>query len=400
MTIVNHELSVQMKSQAAAVTPTPLASALPSPFVRKSHAAIAVIFKEVLKTSEFWNEVVQAYAKSGLDGNVISISQSTGSPEINSQNFIVCTDTNQKFVMRRCKKFMGQSRYDEVTKMLGCLKEAGVRVPELYLDLKTTKVIPYFEAGLSDARVGWIYFKFIAAETYFSGSLEVISVAAEQIGKMHACLRKSYGKERVITQVVNPADDVTGVYLTQLQWDKYLEKMKSSGDSHDKAIVAEQKIIEEMIYFVETDCKLLEDPNDVQNIHFNLNSANFLEDKGSSVTIMGFDQVKVGNIYTDIGFAFHRLLTAYIEQGNQDIPAALEAFLKGYQKGNPNFTLNLQKMIVSCYNRALRNVRSSIDLKLSGDTQWLGSIEINLIRLKQVKFLSEMANSTLKMETH
>ena len=135
----------------------------------------------------------------------------------------------------------------------------------------------------------------------------------------------------------------------------------------------------------------------MQNIHFDLNTTNFLVDTKDRIRLMDYDNVQLGNIYTDIGFAFQRLIIPYIESGEQDIVKLIHTCIDSYKKGNLGFEPDPYKIAIAMVNRALRNVRASLDLKYQdNDTQWLNSIELNIERLKQACEISKVIQENVK----
>jgi hypothetical protein len=138
----------------------------------------------------------------------------------------------------------------------------------------------------------------------------------------------------------------------------------------------------------------LSDAKDIQNIHLDLNATNFLVDK-KRVVIMDFDNIGPGNVYTDIAFAYDRLLPIGIEQDEKDISKLIQTFIASYKEGNVSLDFDLNKLIVAGYDRALRNIRTNLLLKYTDDrddsAKWLTSIPINIKRLKQAEYLADEA---------
>lgn len=367
-------------------------------FTSKTKAALQVAFKEISDKSSDWTDVQQAYKASGLKGRVVSVSQPTKSNEKNSQNFVVVQECGERILFRRCSKFKGKDRFESTCKMLCSLRQDGVNVPEFYSSPNLSG-IPYFELNGATGNTSWSLFKYIDADTYFSGSSTELRDAAEQLGKMHASLKKNYGiKVMAIPQNADQVDSAPGPSFPKVKWDAYLKiieaKLKDGGDAYDADVMANKSIIDEMIAYVESNFKLLEDAEDLQNIHFDLNSMNLLVDKTGHVRIMDFDEVKLGNIYTDIGFALHRFITTGIEQGRQDTDKAVQEFIQAYKKGNPGINIDMRKLIAGAYNRALRNLKTNFEeLYIQGKTDWKTSMPINILRLKQVKHLTGLIQS-------
>lgn len=344
-------------------------------FKPRTRESLTITFKQVTKENAHWNAVHQIYEQAGLSDKIVSVEQPALSPEINSQNFIIQQASGQKLVLRRCVAFPQKEHYASLHKYFETLKNNGVHAPEFY-PIKGHP-IPYFELEEGDKKVGWVFFKHIDAKHYFSGTPEELEKAAEQIGKMHAQLKKG----------TLPATSKSRPFLPLSEWTAYLQKIKEKNalDEYDQMILQNQALIEELIQFVEAN--LQEEP--VQPIHFDLNSLNFLVDDKGEITIMDFDNVMLDTVYTDIGFAFQRLLTTCIETGEKDIKTLIEIFLRGYKKGNPDLKIDLKKLTLAAYNRALRNIATNLDLKYNKNSkEWLTSLPINIQRLKQLQLLT------------
>lgn len=358
-------------------------------------ANLQITYKEV--TIENLALVSLLYKKTGLSEKIISVHQPSSSAEINSQNFKITLESGKKLLLRRCHRLQGQEKYNSLYKMLNILRKEDVRVLEF--DPLTEGKVPYFEMVSLEEKICWVFFKYIDAERYYSGKQNELADAAEQIGKMHVCLKKHYSQEMAIPCDAAPADNHVGPFLRRHDWEKYLKTIRTriergEADEYDKMFLEGKQVIEEAVDYVERKYNLLEDKEDFQNIHFDLNSLNFLVDKEQKVTIMDFDEVKVGNIYSDIGFAFHRLITTCIEQGEKNILATIQNFVAAYRKGNPQLKFDSEKLVIATYNRALWNIRKNLSLKYDqGSRDWLSSIPVNIKRLKQVKFLVNLLRS-------
>ncbi|MGK5595495.1 MAG: phosphotransferase [Parachlamydiaceae bacterium] len=318
-----------------------------------------------------------------------SISQPEGSAELNSQNFILRLPEDETLLLRRCKRLQGKANYEVLNRVLSVLRTHNVHVPELYF--LPNGDFPYLEMG-TEEKVDWVFFKYLQCQSYFSGSPSELKEAAYQIGKMHAVLKAEFGKEALYQDGRTQAM-ATEPFLTTRHWGNYLAKIRekaSSGkaDSYDQQFLESQDIIYTMASYVEDHFKV--DHSDWQNIHFDLNSTNFLLAEGR-VTIMDFDEIKLGNVYTDIGFALHRLVATAISQGHYQqgqLVDAIQRFISSYQEGNPELQLDKKKLIVAMYDRALRNVKTNLELKYDqGSSDWLTSIPVNLKRLEQVVYL-------------
>lgn len=350
-------------------------------------------------TKENYEKILQVCKKIGISEKITSILQPVTSAEINSQNFILNFESNKSLLLRRCCKFQGKERYQSLYNVLTMLRENGVRVPEFY-SLISDGTVPYYEMDDTDQKVSWVFFKYIEAGRYFSGRKDELVDAGEQIGKMHACLKKHYDKRSVIPENTNRSENnhVPSLKSTELEsYFKIIEKkLENGGDEYDKFFMESYELIHSMVTFVEENATVLQDINDMQNIHFDLNSSNFIINNDQQITIMDFDDLKLGNIYTDIGFAFHRLITTCIEQGQSEekIPEIIQAFLTAYIKANPDVKFDVKKLIIATYNRALRNIKVNLALKYEQNSNdWLSSIPINIKRLKQVIFLTNIVEN-------
>lgn len=367
-------------------------------FEVRPSSAFVVAYRET--GLENLDSILEVYKKLDLSEKIISIYQPTNSPEINSQNFRLTLQSGKQVLLRRCRRLQGQAKYEAVYKLLNLLRKEGINVPEFY-SLSTDDKVPYFEVEHLDGRVCWVFFKCLEADRYYSGRRNELIEAAEQIGKMHACLKKYYNTEEAVPTEADQRESHLGPFLKREEWNNILriieKRIENGGDQYDHTFLENKGVIEEAINFVENHYSLLEDQDDIQNIHFDLNSRNFLVDKDQHVTIMDFDEVKLGNVYTDIGFAFHRLLTTCLEQREENIRDAIQMFLTAYQKGNPTLKLDWKKMIVATYNRTLRNIKANLVLKyIENKKEWMDSISLNLNRLKQVMFLAKFVEELNK----
>ena len=108
-----------------------------------------------------------------------------------------------------------------------------------------------------------------------------------------------------------------------------------------------QSVIDVAVQQTDEQFAWLSDETDEQNIHFDLNATNFLIDSKNRVRIMDDDNVQLGNIYMDIGFALHCLVVPAIEWANNICLEIIEIFLDSYKKGNPSLELNLNKLITA-----------------------------------------------------
>lgn len=354
-------------------------------FEIKTNVNFKITYKET--NEENYSQVKSVCALAGLKDEIISIEQPCNSPEINSQNFKVTTSLNNKLLVRRCHRLKGVEKYNFLYEIFKSLKEENVGTPEFYSS--ETSPFIYLETAETTQKTCWVFFKYIEAVQLFSGESKMLEEAAEQIGKMHACLKK-YPTD--IKEEVKG-----GPFLPLSKW-KYYQNIlhtKTNLDVYDSCFLENRHIIEEAIQFVEENSSLLNDPNDIQLIHFDLNSSNFLLDEKMQIRIMDFDELKIGNIYTDIAFALHRLVTTCIEQrNNENIKNLVNSFLESYQKGNPNIEIDLKKVKVAMYDRALRNIKANLSLKYDENSQdWLSAIPLNIRRLQQVMALCHLFTS-------
>jgi len=368
-------------------------------FESRSPESVLISIKQT--TKENYEKILQVCEKIGLSEKISSVLQPGTSAEINSQNFIITFESNKSLLLRRCCKFQGKERYESLYNVLAVLRGEGVRVPEFY-SLSSDETVPYYEMEDIDQKVSWVFFKYIEAKRYFSGRKDDLVAAGEQIGKMHACLKKHYDKRSVIPENTSSIENNHGPSLKSKELENYFKiiakRIKNGGDDYDKIFIENYQLIHSMVNFVEENAIVLQDIDDIQNIHFDLNSSNFLLDEDQQVTIMDFDELKLGNVYTDIGFAFHRLITTCIEQGQceEKIPEIIQIFLTAYIKTNPDVKFDVKKLIVATYNRALRNIKANLILKYEkSSNDWLSSIPINIKRLKQVIFLTNIAEAIL-----
>lgn len=332
------------------------------------------------------SQVQHICSLAGLKDEIISIEQPCNSAEINSQNFRVILKSGDKLLIRRCQKLKGLEKYNFLHDIFGILRENGVRTPELYTS-EFSKLL-YLETSKTSQKVCWVFFKYIEAIQLFSGESKMLDDAAEQVGRMHACLKKYPTKteEHILG----------GPTLTLLEWESYKKIMleKAFPDTYDESFLHNCQLIEKAIKFVEENNSLLNDQDDIQLIHFDLNSSNFILDEKGQINIMDFDELKIGNIYTDIAFALHRLVTTCVEQGNTDIRNLVIGFLENYQKGNSVIKIDYKKLKVAMYDRALRNIKTNLSLKYIENSQnWLASIPLNIRRLQQVIGLSDLLHN-------
>lgn len=329
------------------------------------------------------SQVQDICSLAGLNDEIISIEQPCNSAEINSQNFKVIFKSGDKLLIRRCHKLKGLEKYNFLHDIFRLLKKDGVRTPELYSS-EFSKLI-YLETSKTIQKVCWVFFKYIEAVQQFSGESKMLEEAAEQVGKMHACLKKYPMKteEHVISRPT----------LLLSEWESYKKIMleKATLDTYDECFLQNCQLLENAIKFVEENDSFLKDQNDKQLIHFDLNSSNFILDEKMQINIMDFDELKIGNIYTDIAFALHRLVTTCVEQGNKDLRNLVAGFLENYQKGNSAIKIDYKKLKVAMYDRALRNIKTNLSLKYVENSQdWLSSIPLNIRRLQQVIGLCDL----------
>lgn len=347
-------------------------------FQINSEANFKVTYKKA--SQEDYSQVQRICVVAGLNIEIDSVEQPCKSPEINSQNFRIITKTGNKLLIRRCNRLKGLEKYNFLHEIFELLKKEGVRTPEFYLS-EFSKII-YLETSEANQKNCWVFFKYIEAAQLYSGKNIMLKEAAEQIGKMHFGLKKS---------PLNSKEQIqSGPYFSTLEWGLYKKILsaKVELDEYDTCFIENTHLIEDAINFVEQNACCLKDPSDMQLIHFDLNSSNFIIDNRSQIHIMDFDELKVGNIYTDIAFALHRLITVCIEQGELNYKSMINDFLECYQKGNANIKIDLTKLKVAMYDRALRNIKTNLSLKYIDDNQdWLSSIPVNISRLKQVMAL-------------
>lgn len=339
-------------------------------------------------TEELKKKVCEVYQQAGFSDEIVAIHQPSGSAELNSQNFKLTLSSGKTVLLRRCQKFSGQERYQRLHHMFTLLRQEGVLVPEFY-SIDSHKEVLFFE---TDDKASWVFFKYIEAQSYFSGKMEELKDAALQLGKMHICLQTSYGNNPVIPSPLS--EGPSAPFLPLSEWNTFLKMIQQipKKDEYDNQFLENREFIEKMITIVEKNYHLLKDAKDIQNIHLDLNSTNFLVNNKKTI-LMDFDNIGIGNVYTDIAFAFHRLLTTCIEQGEKDIPKLIQTFLASYKKGNSNLSdFNLDKLIIAAYDRALRNIKANLSLKYTDHSEeWLTSIPINIKRLKQVEYLANEA---------
>lgn len=362
-------------------------------FKPRSPESVLISLKET--TRENRESVLEVCKKIGLSEKVVSILQPTNSAEINSQNFIVTFESDKTLLLRRCCKFQGRERYESLHHALTLLREQGVRVPELCSSFSNDE-LAYYELGECDKKVCWVFFKYIGAKSCFSGRREELIDAGEQIGKMHACLKKQFDKKSALHETGIRIESANVPSLTSIELNHYIKVIeqrmeRGEGDEYDKIFMENRELIRDAASFVESNFALLQDMEDLQNIHFDLNSSNFLVDKDGRITLMDFDELKLGNVYTDIGFAFHRLVTTCLEQGEskENLSEIIQEFFAAYLKNNHSIKFDVKKLTLSTYNRALRNIKTNLVLKYDqNSSDWLSSIPLNIHRLKQVIFLT------------
>lgn len=335
--------------------------------------------------NEDCEQVQYVYVLAGLSDEIISIEQPCNSPEINSQNFKISTRAGDELLIRRCQKLKGLEKYTFLYELFKTLNKEGIRTPEFYSS-KFSKLI-YLETSQKNQKVCWVFFKYIEAVELFSGKSGMLEQAAEQVGKLHVSLRKYSVDANLQIQ--------KGPFLPKCEWDFYKKMIqaKTNPDVYDELFLQNSQLIEDAIQFVEKNEALLTDKEDIQFIHFDLNSSNFILDKNMQIYIMDFDELKVGNVYTDIGFALHRLLITCLEQNNEDPRQLVDNFLESYQKGNPEIKINLKKLQVAIYDRALRNIKTNLSLRyIENNQDWVGSISLNIQRLQESIALCDLLN--------
>jgi hypothetical protein len=332
----------------------------------------------------------------GITEKITSIQQPVGSAEISSQNFTIAT-TNRVLQLRRCNLFKGKEKFRAMAVMLAALTADGVRVPEF--DYPSEKVIsdePYFEMTDKDnVTSGWTFYKHINAQSYFPG-LAGIAKVAYQLGKLHACLKREYGKQLALPQDTDSAYVNYNVpYFPKTAW-LHFQKLiaDSKWENGEKVYDEYQELITSLVTLVEDNFSVLQDPDDIQNIHFDLNATNILNDKNNDIYIMDFDGTKLGNIYNDIGMLFARTFTVCIERvevTENNFGSQLLEFIKNYTQGNPEFKFDINKLIIALYDRALCNVHAGLRFKYdTKDSPWTAGIPLNLKRLEQVNCLAQL----------
>lgn len=330
----------------------------------------------------YQGEVSNVLHRVGVNETIKSISQPSHSPEKNSQNFIVEFESGKILVLRRCNQFQGSERYADIKKLLDNLRNDKVHAPKM-IQLNN---VSYLELNSTEEKVAWVFFKYIKLKGLYSSN--ELEKAAEEVGKLHGSLKKHYSSTRFAIQAnAHQLDARPGPALTEEKWEQYLSQIKAKDeiDQYDQLFLDNQVLIETAIRQVNEEFDCLSDHHDIQNIHFDLNATNFLIDIKDRIRIMDYDNVQLGNVYTDIGFALHRLLVPCMKSKERDVVELIQIFMDAYKRGNPDFILDPKKLATAMINRALRNIRSSLDLKYqSGDTQWLSSIAINIERLNQV----------------
>lgn len=330
----------------------------------KKDQNFSIAYKD--SSSEDGLQIARVFEQVGLLNNIVCVQQPLHSAEINSQNFLVTLSSGDKLLLRRCSKFQGQERYASIYNMIKLLRAEGVHTPE-FETIFSESSVPYFEIGKETLeKTCWVFFKYIEAKNCFSGTKNELQDAAEQIGKMHFCFKKHYHETLAIPANATQVDSRSGPSMTKDEWNEYLDLIESiiTKDSYDNLFLDNRVLIEDAVIFVMNNFNILEGSNEMQNIHFDLNCSNFLIDDQGLVRIMDYDTVQYGNVYTDVGFAFHRLLTTCLEGGATDISDLALSFVSAYKKGNPNLDFDPNKLIVATYNRALRNIRSNLSLKM------------------------------------
>ncbi|KAF3363168.1 hypothetical protein PHSC3_000355 [Chlamydiales bacterium STE3] len=354
-----------------------------------SVAALTLLYQQVKAADD---EAVKNFcAQIGLPETITSILQPLKSAEINSQNFIISFDSGKKVLLRRCHRLQGEQNYQALNKLAKYLAKEGVNVPQL--SPVVNDELPYYEKEGTVEKVCWVFFKYIEADHYFTGINGELKEAAYQIGKMHTSLQKKYRKQDIFPFKNTIPNHYLKPFFTAKDWEKYSliikEKLENGGDEYDRAFYDNQDLILRMLTSVEENFPVLD--SDIQNIHFDLNSSNFLICE-RQVFIMDFDEIQLGNVYTDLGFALHRLLTTSLDHKHLDsahLKEAAKEFILAYCRGNPDLKFDAKKLIVAMYNRALRNVKTNLELKYEKNSHdWLTSIPVNLERLREVENLS------------
>lgn len=355
-------------------------------FDNKSTTDFKIKYKQA--STEDCSQVESVCALAGLIDRIVSVEQPSNSREINSQNFRVLFSSGDKLLVRRCHRLKGVEKYNFLYKIFESFKKENVRAPEFYSS-ETQKPI-YLETSdknqsKTDQKACWVFFKYIEAVQLFSGDSKMLEEAAEQIGKMHVCLKKFPADIGEMSEV--------GSSLTTSEWESYKKilQSKENVDAYDRCFLENSQMIEEVIKFLEENNSLLGDSMDIQLIHFDLNSSNFILDEKMQIRIMDFDELRVGNIYTDIAFALHRLVTTCVEQGNKNLNGLITTFFENYRKGNPEIQIENTKLKVAMYDRALRNIKVNLSLKyIQNQQDWLSAIPLNLRRLQQAIALCEL----------
>ena len=108
-------------------------------------------------------------------------------------------------------------------KLLDSLKADGVRAPKMiqinnvaYLEMET----PLQE------KVAWVFFKYIKLKSCYSANK--LEEAAEQVGKLHASLKKHYSTtEFAIRANANQIDGRPGPALTEQKWKQYITNINN-----------------------------------------------------------------------------------------------------------------------------------------------------------------------------
>lgn len=356
-------------------------------FTLQDPTSLNVVFKDVDQNRH--ERITKILSHIGLFEKVTRIQQPVGQGEINSKNFKIELESGKVFVLRECQKYRGSDHYQRLALLLQNLKEDGVRVPTL--ETPILGMGSYFEVMTTEEKTCWVFFKYIEAETYFSGKQDDLEGASEQIGRMHASLKRRYAG---VSLYEKPHQSPAKPFLTLAELLKYhdLILQKADKDQFDELLLANFDLIKRIVQVVELNFDLVYDPLDIQNIHYDLNSKNLMI-KGNHVYLMDFDDVRLGNVNTDIGFALHRLITTCMEQGVQDIQNLVDKFSKGYQRGNVGYPLNNKKIVVALYDRALQNLKVNLEYRYDQNSDlWLSSLPINIKRLKQIEMLAEYLN--------
>ena len=338
-------------------------------------------------------KVQNVFQQLGMQEQILDVKQPLHAAEISSQNFTIIT-ARQTLQLRRCHIFKGAKKYRAMAKLLNTLTANGVHVVELaYPTPKILSGSPYFEISAEAEKLdGWVFFKNIDAVSYYPG-LEGLGQTALQVGRMHAVLKKEYGTTAIFPlDTSSPYFQYNAPYFPIDKWESYRNIIRRDPTDNDsKRFVANEKLITESVKYVANNFHLLQDQDDIQNIHFDLNAANFLMTKNKKIIIMDFDGVKLGNVYNDISMLFARAFNVCLgrrEITNATLVENILSFFQHYLAGNPTLKFNVNKLIVAAYDRALCNIHASLRFKYDdGDTKWIKSIPLNLERLRQIDFM-------------